>query len=687
MDNCFNLQDIANWQLKSSQSKVLLPVIQRGFVWKPKQVEDLWDSILRGYPIGSFLFSQAGEKFYLLDGQQRATSIFLGHFNPYNPSNETKAWSIKRQLPVVWIDLNPASKPTTNKYLVRLTTDSHPWGYQAVNNGVKLSEADRREALKLFRKHPDNAERGYTTFANTTVFPYQADYPLPLCFFLESESADSIIDMVERYLPDYFLTKSKKYEGKKAFMNLLKKDLYDRLSELLQLVQQQARDYQVVSTVINADVLKEDEDGENENPTIFVRLNSAGTVLSGDDLNYSIYKAVFPDAKSLIEEIALDFISPPQTFSLILRMVTASIANNSYTSRLSVTDFQKKIKSPEFKDRLQSLVGSEAIKSVFEESIHILLCKDTLSGGGMPPILVKQFVKKYQDLYLFLLYWLYLHKNVNIQDKKQVAAKLFTLGWFGFDDTKWLWNENIGDKDFWHKPLDKLLFSSEKSKIKFLLNPDTVRRYYEQKDISDNRPNSGTTDIENEMYDYYKNNIRLNAEISEFEQAFNHFIGALKQNRNLVFFSQRDYVNTAFSDYNQMDNLHDTNTPWDLDHIYPDSWVYQQKHVPPIVRHWINTNGNFRAISLEQNRSESNHVSPKDRLSDSTIRTYSFVQDADWAYWQQLNGRIYPQDKDKTIAYFKAVTGRMIAMYEKFLNDFNLSSLVKYNSNSNLLQD
>ena len=34
----------------------VLPAIQREFVWWPEQIECLFDSLMRGYPIGSFLF-------------------------------------------------------------------------------------------------------------------------------------------------------------------------------------------------------------------------------------------------------------------------------------------------------------------------------------------------------------------------------------------------------------------------------------------------------------------------------------------------------------------------------------------------------------------------------------------------------------------------------------------------------
>ena len=42
----YTLSDISKWMRKGSE--VQLPVIQRGFVWKPNQIEDLWDSIFKG---------------------------------------------------------------------------------------------------------------------------------------------------------------------------------------------------------------------------------------------------------------------------------------------------------------------------------------------------------------------------------------------------------------------------------------------------------------------------------------------------------------------------------------------------------------------------------------------------------------------------------------------------------------
>lgn len=208
MNQRLTFKEIADWQLKSETSEVRLPSVQRGFVWKAQQIENIWDSILREYPIGSFLLQQTENTFYLMDGQQRATSIFLGHFNPYTNADETKAWSIKGELPVVWVDICPKDKPDTSKYSIRLTTRSHPWGYKAKNNWEKLIVSERQKALEIFRKNPDNENCGYTSFKNTTIFPFDASFPLPLVFFIESDNIEQVIENAEKYLPDYFCTKS-----------------------------------------------------------------------------------------------------------------------------------------------------------------------------------------------------------------------------------------------------------------------------------------------------------------------------------------------------------------------------------------------------------------------------------------------------------------------------------------------
>lgn len=114
----------------------VLPAIQRHFVWKHEQIITLFDSIMRGYPIGSFLFwrvkaenlnnyqyysfiqdfhvndnkynkkitpSGTKELTAILDGQQRLTSLLIGlkgsytYKTPYMQRSNPKAF-LKREL-------------------------------------------------------------------------------------------------------------------------------------------------------------------------------------------------------------------------------------------------------------------------------------------------------------------------------------------------------------------------------------------------------------------------------------------------------------------------------------------------------------------------------------------------------------------------------------------------------------
>ena len=56
-----SLKQIAGWQdIVDCDSNITarIPSLQRGAVWEPQQIEMLWDSIMRGFPIGSIVISK-----------------------------------------------------------------------------------------------------------------------------------------------------------------------------------------------------------------------------------------------------------------------------------------------------------------------------------------------------------------------------------------------------------------------------------------------------------------------------------------------------------------------------------------------------------------------------------------------------------------------------------------------------
>lgn len=151
-------------------NRYLLPAIQREFVWPSDKIEWLFDSLMRGYPISSFLFwnveSSSGPtyKFYrflrkfrqvyqvhneeasvdglsnftaVLDGQQRLTSLWIGLKGSYAYKEKWRHWSDDE-----W------SMPTRQLYLNikgRLNPDDEEDGREFEFSFLKESETSKED--------------------------------------------------------------------------------------------------------------------------------------------------------------------------------------------------------------------------------------------------------------------------------------------------------------------------------------------------------------------------------------------------------------------------------------------------------------------------------------------------------------------------------------------------------------
>lgn len=140
------------------KNKYLLPAIQREFVWDTNQIERLFDSLMQGYPVGSFLFWNVEKErskefqFYefirkyhekdnrhnpiasidsreditaILDGQQRLTSLYIALKGTY----AYKLPRMRRENPLayptqfLYVDLLGPSEDYDSKYDFRFLTD------------------------------------------------------------------------------------------------------------------------------------------------------------------------------------------------------------------------------------------------------------------------------------------------------------------------------------------------------------------------------------------------------------------------------------------------------------------------------------------------------------------------------------------------------------------------------------
>lgn len=128
------------------RGQVRIPAFQRGFVWDPDHVAYLMDSVYKGFPFGSLLFWRTREQLkadrklgpfqlpppqadypidYVLDGQQRVTSLF-GTFQTDLVPEDWDGW---RQ---VYFDFEANPSPQEPQFQALSDADADPARYFAL---------------------------------------------------------------------------------------------------------------------------------------------------------------------------------------------------------------------------------------------------------------------------------------------------------------------------------------------------------------------------------------------------------------------------------------------------------------------------------------------------------------------------------------------------------------------------
>ena len=225
------------------QKRYLLPAIQREVVWDVEQIERLFDSLMRDYPIGSFLFWQVERKnagnfqFYefmreyherdnshnakanvhgkddvtgILDGQQRLTALYLGLKGTYADKELRKRWD------------NPHAFPKRRLYLNLVAPAKNDKG-DMIYNFIFLTDEEAKESPKdtfwfrvgdildiknqsgvnkfLIKNKLMNRPEGESEFANETLFKLWSvvhDAKVINYFLEKDESLDKVLNIFIR---------------------------------------------------------------------------------------------------------------------------------------------------------------------------------------------------------------------------------------------------------------------------------------------------------------------------------------------------------------------------------------------------------------------------------------------------------------------------------------------------------
>jgi len=284
------------------ESKIYLPALQRKFVWGKRQIELLFDSLMRNYPFGTFLFwrlpRDAAESyvFYeflkeyderspfnrrktgaflseeivgVLDGQQRLSSLYIGLMGTHTEKAPYKRTSNQSAYEKMSLYLNLLSLP------YRVDDEDDVVSIEEQNFEFRfLSEESARTSVSRRIEATDDSPEGDEPM-------YWMKVGQVLSWKTEPEFDRIVDDFQKAPLTD---SQRQAFEANKRFIRRGLDILHTRIhrDELI--------NYFEVAKDDLEDILK-----------IFVRVNSGGTVLSKTDLLFSTIVATWDNGRDQIE--------------------------------------------------------------------------------------------------------------------------------------------------------------------------------------------------------------------------------------------------------------------------------------------------------------------------------------------------------------------------------------------------
>ena len=701
------------WVTPSENPEVFiaLPPIQRGFVWKPAQIVNLWDSLFRGMPVGSLMLSELKkgkpytaiinpenrqidntehEKGYLLlDGQQRTLAMLLGW-----PGIECE-----ERDRCIWIDLGKEGKKGS-PFVIRLTTKSQPFGFEPSDPSRKLAISDRRKAREEFdESHPESEEKFDHQLNLNETRPWRAtDYVLALPDLLakwrncKGQWSDSILCQLKVKPED--------------------SEILQRRVELLgQAIGRIESMWIALILVPNFEEATEVAAPEDDSLVVlFERIADGGSRLTPDEHLFSLIKHRLPITHDIVNKMHGHTEISQLLKATDIVMTGVRIANIMITGKdkadPNANDFHSYLKNQKLTAEFERLIrGDNAPLYQAFVILNRLLEYRGNDNSGIPslamPLLGRQLVQ-------VLLYWLIKTfqesmDNEKIQQTRDEILR-FTLFWIlcvndankasqvAFDFIAGNSPEVFPGQDIYKKLTEK---NEQKASLALaLVTPeDMFKAVYK-----DQSPILRTY---NERF-VLENN----------KSAGDLFARWWTSRKHLLLWLQRKHLAIIFSGYNPLAG-YDDETPYDYDHICPRSHLLYHEYKSfnhdvkqALSEGWvrdllINSIGNFRVWDSSLNRHDQTD-SPKKKLklqekyedlwqptvqgrsryspkSAGELWDASMISQDDMQLWKDasLDENSNHWDDARIMAFQSAVESRTLKLYRHFYDDLKFGSWIK----------
>lgn len=698
---------------------VALPMIQRGSVWKPRQIIMLWDSLLRGMPIGSLMLSHLnavdkhgmairvrrvgsadlmnvppGGGAALIDGQQRTLAMLLGWPNPSADQKQSRT---------LWVDF--ADKPAPEHlFRMHVTSTAHPYGFTKVDPNAKLSLRDRREA----RKSPSAGDQ----------FPWDSHFPMRLTDLIQIylDVNRDAISWKGAVLAQLRQAKSHREKSWHDFEEITDKcnplKALDRFCECLQ----DLFALKIALIAIPDKCFTESEAQEGDDPALavlFKRVGTGGTELSNADYVYSVIKHHRPETFELVESIALgkgfsQLLGPTDIVMTAVRLVAADRGMSDFESP-SKANFDSLRKDPEFLESFLDVVQSGRLS----KALHALtdgLKFNPENGTADPGLPMHGFILGSRPVLQILLRWVLAATTQHAADDAQFAQvvansreemlRFVLYAHLALPDigraSAWAFswikdNEVVHQSPFPGRELVQHLIARSVQETREVAWPLPTKEIFQTLAISKG------CEITKPMLGWERFQIKNDASrvVRQAMSVFHRWWGNGNHYQHaMLLWLQRSYVDRIEKNPNEVRS--DDEVPYDYDHICPSNhwgnWTgitSEDRLLVFLARdknrghvHVGNSIGNLRVWYASDNRGDGdapaadklNLNSGEDVLNNERLKD-SAIQAAHVEFWNTCSGKgsTLAWSADRALAFQNAVEHRAFDLYVRYFDELKFS--------------